>query len=350
MSTKKCCPDCFCDPGISSIIPIVLSRNDTVNSSGRCGYCQTESDALVEPKELNEWFGAVLECYVQNEGGKLLSTLLREDWALFDHPRMDEAHVKELLSEIFDNGEIVRCHFSPVEHPGVDRRAWDELGKEMMHRNRWFLNEPLDLDSIGELFDQLIVDHNYLTEITPIWSRARLTVEDRPYSIEEMGAPPKHKAGHGRANPAGIPYLYLASTADTAVSELRPHTGEFACVASFKVKQLRVLDLCAPRKRVSPFLLGDTDKIIKLRAGLSLLDRLGEELTKPVHPRSAAYEYIPSQYLCEFIKTQGYRGVMYRSSVSNGVNLALFDPSLAEATEVKMVRVERVTVKIGDLI
>ena len=171
---------------------------------------------------------------------------------------------------------------------------------------------------------------------------------DAPLPLDEMGAPPAHLAGHGRANPAGIRYLYLGSTDETAVAEVRPHTGELACVARFEVPAIRALDLRDPRKSASPFILENREQMAALRAGLPLLERLGEELTKPVQPRSAAFEYIPSQYLCEFIKKQGYQGVIYRSSVSDGVNLALFDPGLASGVGVSVSRVNRVSVEITD--
>lgn len=80
---------------------------------------------------------------------------------------------------------------------------------------------------------------------------------------------------------------------------------------------------------------------------MPLLERLGLELTKPVQPSSAAFEYIPSQYLCEFIKKRGFQGVVYRSSVGEGVNLALFDPDTAVGIEVTTSRVDRVTVEIS---
>jgi hypothetical protein len=59
----------------------------------------------------------------------------------------------------------------------------------------------------------------------------------------------------GRANPAGIPYLYLGSTQGTAISEIRPNTGELAYVADFTTPpDLNLVDLRSPRKMVSPFL------------------------------------------------------------------------------------------------
>ena len=162
-----------------------------------------------------------------------------------------------------------------------------------------------------------------------------------------MGAPPKRIASHGRANPAGIPYLYLASAQDTAISEIRPHTGEIACVADFTTQTtLKLVDLRTPRNMVSPFVLADADDIGRMRNDLPFLDRLGNELTRPVIPQSAAIDYTPSQYLCEFVKKCGYQGVIYRSSVSTGMNLALFDPALATCGTVAQYRVVRVAVEI----
>jgi hypothetical protein len=81
-----------------------------------------------------------------------------------------------------------------------------------------------------------------------------------------------------------------------------------------------------------------------MRSDLPFLERLGDELTRPVLPQAAAIDYTPSQYLCEFIKKCGYGGVIYRSSVSDGMNLALFDPKLAQCGTVTQYRVVRVSV------
>jgi hypothetical protein len=256
---------------------------------------------------------------------------------------MDTAHAKELLSEILDDGDIVRKAFSPsatYKSEGLIR--WDTLRDELMYKNRYFLNETLDTDRLNELLSHLRAD-----DLPTNWYRARIRTGDVTYPIGEMGAPPKRLATHGRANPPGIPYLYLGSLPETAAAEVRPHTGDVACVADFTIAHpLAAVDLRNPRKLVSPFLLADAGAIGQLRADIPFLERLGEELTRPVLPQGAAIDYIPSQYLCEFIKKCGYDGVIYRSSVSDGMNLALFDPSKAEGGEVSLYNVSRVTVKI----
>ena len=86
------------------------------------------------------------------------------------------------------------------------------------------------------------------------------------------------------------------------------HTGEMVCVADFTTPpNLKLVDLRSPRKMVSPFLLEDAADIGRMRSDLPFLERLGDELTRPVVPQSAAIDYTPSQYLCEFIKKCGLR-------------------------------------------
>ena len=211
-----------------------------------------------------------------------------------------------------------------------------------MCRNRFFPQNNIDPDRLRYLLSNLIVKGD---EVPKIWYRARIQTGEIPFAIADMGAPPRRMASYGRANPAGIPYLYLGSSPETSISEIRPHTGEFVCVADFlRSEGFTLIDLQNPKAMVSPFLLGDGGDICRMRDDLPFLERLGEELTRPVLPEAAAVDYTPSQYLCEFIKGCGYAGVLYRSSVSDGINLALFDPEGATRGTVTQYRVDRVLV------
>lgn len=349
MAKKYCCANCFGDPGLTrSIIPKVIGDSTGQPRHGDCGYCGTRNTTTIDPSALNQWFEMLLDCYAADSEGRSLAALLADDWRLFNNPKMDEAHAKELLADILNDGEIVRQAFAPVDLLANDTpQRWDNLRDEMMHRNRWFLDDPINLERLAEMLELLVAPADAVMEITNLWHRARLLSDGEQLRLDQMGAPPAHRAGHGRANPAGIPYLYLGSDVTTALSEVRPHTGDTACIATFRVPRIQAVDLRDPRKSASPFILENAEQITSLRSGLPLLERLGEELTKPVRPRSAAFEYIPSQYLCEFIKKRGYQGVVYRSSVSEGVNLALFDPDLASPVETTVVLVDRVTVVIA---
>lgn len=301
---------------------------------------------LVEPRQLATYFELLANVYEPSGDGKSLVEWMKEDWALFSHPSMDVAHAKELLGEILDDGDIVRRPFAPSSSYSSDGLIqWERLRDEMMYKNRWFLDVSVDTERLKALLVHLPADN-----LPQRWYRARLISGEEVYSIDRMGAPPKRLVSHGRANPAGIPYLYLGSKPETAASEVRPHTGETACVADFTIATpLRAVDLRNPRKLVSPFLLGDARDIGLLRADIPFLERLGEELTCPVLPSGAAIDYIPSQYLCEFIKKQGYDGVVYRSSVSDGINLALFDPNKAVGGTVSLYNIKRVSVDVEEV-
>jgi hypothetical protein len=338
MAQRFCCPQCFDDRGLRDVLFPTLKPGH-----GTCDFCGTADTQLVEPSKLANYFELLINVYEPNEDGKSLVEWMKDDWQLFSHQRMDVAHAKELLGEILDDGEIVRRGFAPsASYISKGLAQWDKLRDEMMYSNRWFLNVAIDLDRLGELLDMLLAP-----PLPRQWYRARIRTEDEGFPIEQMGAPPKRRSSHGRANPAGIPYLYLGSLPDTAAAEIRPHTGEVACVADFTIPEIKAVDLRNPRKLVSPFILTDASEIGQLRADLPFLERLGEELTRPVQPTGAAIDYIPSQYLCEFIKKCGFDGVVYRSSVSDGINLALFNPEQAKGGTVVLYNVSKVSVEVA---
>ncbi|MBI5312934.1 MAG: RES family NAD+ phosphorylase [Methylocystis sp.] len=338
MARRFCCPECFDDRGLRDQLFPTLNPGH-----GTCEFCGTADTLLVEPGKLANYFELLINVYEPNEDGKSLIEWMKDDWQLFSHQRMDVAHAKELLGEILDDGDIVRRGFAPsASYISEGLAQWDKLRDEMMYANRWFLDVAIDLDRLGELLDMLLAP-----PLPRQWYRARISTEDDIFPIEQMGAPPRRRSSHGRANPAGIPYLYLGSLPDTAAAEIRPHTGEIACVADFTIPEIKAVDLRNPRKLVSPFILTDASEIGQLRADLPFLERLGEELTRPVQPTGAAIDYIPSQYLCEFIKKCGFDGVVYRSSVSDGINLALFNPQQAKGGTVALYKVSKVSVEVA---
>lgn len=285
-----------------------------------------------------------MNIYEPNPEGKPLVAWFKIDWAMFDLERMDDARSNELLAEILNDKEIVKRTFAPSPRFESDTLIrWEQLRDELMYGNRYFPNVQIDQGRLEQLLPFLPAK-----DMPSTWYRARICEEDNSFKIEEMGPPPKRIASHGRANPPGIPYLYLASSAETAVSEVRPHTGERVCVARFIIPtDSKLVDLRNPRQLVSPIELGDETEIGKLRSDVGFLERLGEELTRPVLPQGAAIDYVPSQFLCEFIKKCGYDGVVYRSAIGDGINLALFKPDFAKPSkQLTEYLVERVTVRI----
>ena len=162
--------------------------------------------------------------------------------------------------------------------------------------------------------------------------RARINSTRKPFNITKMGKPSKILVFNGRANPVGIPYLYVASSIETAIAEVRAHKGETLTVAEFGIKRrLELADLRNPQSTISPFEENELEIIYK---NMPFLTLLGNELSKPIIPRETNLEYLPSQYLSELLKHIGFHGIIYKSSIADGNNYVIFDDKRLKAVKI----------------
>lgn len=143
--------------------------------------------------------------------------------------------------------------------------------------------------------------------------------------------PIPRKGKEGRANPKGISYLYLADNEVTALSELRPHLGQYISSAQFKVQRnLRLVDCYSVTKKYSHarciFDPPKTDEEIIC----AIWSMINEAFSKPVTNDEESADYIPTQVLAEHFKSNGFDGVYYKSSMGPGNNFLLFNLDDAE--------------------
>lgn len=332
-----CCGNCFNDNYLSREI----IRRST--QQGTCSFCHSENTHLITPNTLLDYFEPLLNVYAPSEDPKArhIEALLRQDWGIFS--LLTPTHAHQLTEAVFSETSIASQKYIPlIPHDGTLESQWEAFREELKHRNRFFPKNVPEEDLLGKLVGYLNAHRSAL--VTTVY-RARTLERVVPYSVAEMGKPPENIVSHGRANPFGIPYLYAASDITTAIAEIRPHTGGAVCVAAFKMDaNARIADLRDPRATVSPFELSEEDDIQMLHRYMGYLCRLGDELSKPILPKEAHLEYLPSQYLCEFIKHCGYDGVIYKSSVASGVNYAMFNESKLSATDVKQYKINSITV------
>jgi len=319
-----CCGDCFGDEFLSNRIAAKSSN------TGSCDFCGASEVELLEPADLFDVFQPVLGLYeAVPEDGEPIVELLARDWLLFSSISHDKA--AELVDAINGTDWHSRNSFKPKHAEDSDAiENWDFFCEELKFENRYFPRAIPERDYLENLFDFVVTSPS---EAPDIFYRARVGKGSSAYSIDRMGKPPKGESSGGRANPFGISYLYTGSTEKTAVAEIRPQKGEVVTVAEFEVaggRELQFVDLRSPRSRVSPFEI-EEDKLRLIYAGMEYLCKLGEELTKPIQRHKANLDYLPCQYLCELIKHQGRDGVIYKSSVGDGDNYAIFDDSSLNA-------------------
>jgi RES domain len=153
-----------------------------------------------------------------------------------------------------------------------------------------------------------------------------------PYPYPAGGLKPIiGQATEGRANPKGIPYLYLATERDIAMAEVRPWLGSSVSIGQFKaMRALRVVDCSRGCASAPLWSAGGPEPPPAERERAVWID-IDRAFAEPVDRRDDVADYVPTQIIGELFKHAGYDGVMYRSAFSTtGNNLALFDTSAAE--------------------
>tara|TARA_R110000824_G_scaffold272369_1_gene460883 strand:- start:195 stop:1232 length:1038 start_codon:yes stop_codon:yes gene_type:complete len=338
-----CCGKCI---GDQWLFEKVISSY--LEGRGACPLCGAANKPLMkidEVDELRDRFEALLGIYRKDENGLPILKLFRDDWCLFEDQNINDVNAIKFLSILFGDDVREGSKFVPSKDFDVPHmESWSDLREELKHVNRFFPKTEFDLERLQNLLKLLSLSSKMFVSL---WFRSRIERDKKSFSATEMGAPPPKLAASGRANPVGIPYLYLSSDEATAVAEVRPHPGDLICVAKFNIpSDANFVDLRNPRATVSPFLLDDEQQIGMLRRDIGFLEGLAKELRTPVLPNDAAVDYIPSQYLCELIKDSGFDGVVYGSSVGDGINLAIFNPSSAKVGLVEEFSVTRVKVSV----
>lgn len=142
--------------------------------------------------------------------------------------------------------------------------------------------------------------------------------------------PPPNRAPDGRANPKGIPYLYLATTRETAMSEVRPWIGSSISVASFRVsKDLRIIDCSRYHKEFAYYIQEEEPSAAEReKAVWTHIDRA---FSRPVERSDDSADYMPTQIIAELFKREGFDGIAYKSAFGeDGYNVVLFDLDSAE--------------------
>ncbi|MBF4637225.1 RES family NAD+ phosphorylase [Clavibacter michiganensis] len=257
-------------------------------------------------------------------GESRIAAVLQNDWQIFSFT--DSTVVESFLYDAVGShallvdgaGAVLRAVQGEADHLA----SWAEFSDEIKTKNRYF---PSMLPDPEVLKNTIEVQIEEVKSDVALY-RARLADTVGQYMSADMGAPPPARASAGRANPVGVPYLYLAFDEATCIYESRAASHAIVSVGKFQLtRSVRVLNLADVE---APDFFDD-DEIVRLTS-FRYMQGLSRELTKPVRASDKETDYIPTQYLCEFAKSIGLDGVLYSSALHpGGRNLVLFAPALA---------------------
>lgn len=161
-----------------------------------------------------------------------------------------------------------------------------------------------------------------------------------PYAYnKERMRPHKDYVEDGRANAAGIAYLYAASDIETAIAEVRPWRGGHVSLSRLTTQQdLYLVDFTVHENPL--FEAGGDESPDQRRRNLWAL--FNEEFAKPIDPNGRKLEYIPTQIIAEAMLIDGFDGVKYKSSLGPGYNVLIFHIDAVKFEEAELYRVDRI--------
>lgn len=233
-------------------------------------------------------------------------------------------------------------------------KSWSSYGdffREVTRSNRYFYSDDVK-DFLSNVMETIKARERRVKSASVFW-RAQLGSDWRPIlqdgeivGDEPVPFPPHRmtplpfEASEGRVNPKGIPCLYLATTMETAMAEVRPWLDSDISVGQFKtVKELKVVDCSVHSADGWKFYWKEPDDQKKEEAVWSAIDRA---FSQPVTPNDKSSDYAPTQIIADLFRSEGYDGVFYRSALSDGLNLALFDIASATLLNCCLCNVEKI--------
>lgn len=341
----NCCINCFKDMEIREI---VFGKK----TKGKCNFCGKDNTYIYnigEDNTLTELFEELLDIYTPEislpatfprEKKDLIENILYRKWHIFN---LEPDCIYRLITcicaekyidkpELFDSpvgiSEIEDQEYMK-ENSIIGEHEWNDFVNEIKCKNRFHTN------FINKEILQIFLEYTVkIYRAGSILYRARISKDDVGFSTDEMWGPPNNKASAGRANPEGISCLYLANNEETTLYEIRAGMYDYVTVGVFRLlEDIRVVSLMGIDK-ISPFRVFSSIDYTQYAINSKHLEKISNEISKPIRRNDSHLDYLPTQYISDYIKSIGYDGIEYKSTMcEKGFNLAVFKQSYFECIE-----------------
>ena len=353
----NCCEKCFVDKEIKSIIK-------GQRTAGNCDFCGSEAvhiyDTNDSEKLLSDLLYGLLCIYTTSKGlpdgfpderRDLLKNILHNDWYIFSlNPEKIYKLLRAVCSdkynddpELFDStvGLPNLCDDLYLNKNSLLKSfEWESFVKSIKNDNRFHSNH-INTDILGLFVEYAKISH----KAGSVFYRARICTDPNGFLPNEMGAPPSKVAKAGRVNAEGISVLYLGDSIETVVYEVRAGRYDYISIGKFELlEDIEIVSLDS-LKNISPFIRGGDiakhEDMVQHAVNLPHLARLSHEVARPLRRSDSALDYLPTQYISDFIKNQpGISGISYKSTMAeSGTNLAAFKPSCFRCIDIEVLEI-----------
>lgn len=299
----------------------------------------TEKSVDDDFSQLQDFLYSLVTIFEYSVTGVPLYAILQEDWVLFSSHDACRTVLDSIIHS--DPSAFARDGITDNNTPVVYKpvitdcvAVWETLKDDIKNHHR-FTTDLKKLEAAGW---RTLLDNQYTLDPDGTFYRARIHYKKTDhFGINDMGARERGDCPAGRANPEGIPYLYLSEEPKTTFFETRVNMHDVVSVGEFKLVSrdpLNVEDLTEIDLNEMEELL-DVD-VMTLAKRKLLIRALSRDMSNPMRRFDSMIEYVPTQFICEYVQlTQNVSGIRFSSSVySKGTNLVIFNPDLMHCVAV----------------
>lgn len=349
------CHNCIGDP-------VIKKRIIDLCEYAGCSFCKEKSiSASIET--VSKWVNSIYSQYYEPGSNEPIFSL-GEDYGI--EYRQTGEYPEEIIAEMLQTSEDISnnivSHLNSLEayecvtkggtpmyqvdscyvriSPSTDATLnWYNYSKLVMHSSR-FMNQSA-IAILDLIFKPLssTVNHHAIHDIVPDSTessvyRARIgfTKHERKRIVDdpqkELGIPPLANAKSGRMHSSGIPAFYGSFDRNTCIYEIRPPIGAFAISGEFRINEpVTVIDLTKINSVHDEISIFD-EKYPEDEIRKSFFEQMAFEVSRPILPQHSELEYIPTQFLAEYLTTKlgkNIEGIIFSSSQSpdKGSNIVL---------------------------
>jgi hypothetical protein len=266
---------------------------------------------------------------------------MQEEWNIFS----DREIARKILAELMKNYDFGYTLDDCVDYNGeINKRVqvWNELKENVKYQSRFFT-------SIDE-FDRFhyLSLRDGLTKGDELY-RARIMADGQQFARNQMGCPPIDQSKPGRANPIGIPYLYLCDNAKTTYYEVRSVYLDHLSIGKFRItRDLKLVDFTYKIDIYAEYTESDSP-LKEIVIQKKVMEAISRDLSKPLRRFDSELEYVPTQMICEYCKNIVHAdGISFESSLyKGGKNYVLFDRTSAECVDVETHIINKIDIDKG---
>lgn len=214
----------------------------------------------------------------------------------------------------------------------VANNDWDGFCESLKYKNR-FHNNMINLENLAFFLD--ITTNYYSIEefrerFEPLY-RSRIVKFITEKS--ELMSPPKGFATAGRLNSKWISVLYLSTKEQVSIEEVKPKHNDIIYIGKVKlqknVNKRENWKIANLTNLTSNAIKAGDDGFRKYFVNYQTLKKIHKGITNPSDEQGI--DYLPFQYLADYIRSLKYDGIMYESILQDGTfNFVFFDQSLFE--------------------